>query len=88
MEKDYELPDTKLEGDISITGYEKDSRTYLKFTTNTKDLLNCYDQVQFAPNTQILLTNPLDVTEIFPPSCNKKKHVILLISSSNTNKLQ
>ena len=88
LEKDYELPDTKLEGDIGITGYEKDSRIYLNFTTNTKDLLNCYDQVQFGPNTQILLTNPLDVTEIFPPSCNKKKHVILLISSSNTNKLQ
>eukprot|EP00092_Neocalanus_flemingeri_P007904 GFUD01008530.1.p1 GENE.GFUD01008530.1~~GFUD01008530.1.p1 ORF type:complete len:652 (+),score=157.36 GFUD01008530.1:146-2101(+) len=85
FEKEFKLaPGIKQEGEISITSFEENSRTFLNFTTNTMDL-NCFDQIQIGESAQTTFENPLDVTETFRPSCQKKSVPISLTSTSGFN---
>ena len=81
LEKEFELKVKKLEGDIWFTDFEKNSRIYLKFTTTTAGLLECYEKVRIGESTAIEFNNPLDITGEFRDSCDETRTNIHLLSS-------
>ena len=79
-EKVLELTDSKVDGKIRFVYYEEKAKEYLSFSSNTPGLLDCYNKVKIGKSIFKEYKNPLDISELYPPSCHKKNIQVHLLS--------
>ena len=72
---------------IALTEFKENSKIFLNFTSNVAGLLHCYNKVKIGESI-VAFKNPLDTSEILPPSCNEQKDVIHLLSIKHAKNLQ
>ena len=68
---------------FSFTKYQADFRTYLKFTSGTVGLLDCYTKVRLGDSSEIDFENPIDISDIFEVSCHEKRVNISPLSTAD-----